>query len=97
MGNRFQLTAVSEEEKFANDCIDKGIAEIQRIERLLTTFNEESETALINRYAGIEPTSVSEETFCSSNDLSEYPMLHRAHLILLMVQWTNDYGILTPT
>ncbi|MFI5153767.1 MAG: FAD:protein FMN transferase [Chitinophagales bacterium] len=62
MGNRFQLTAVSEDENFANDCIDEGIEEIQRIEKLLTTFNEESETALINRNAGIQPTRVSEET-----------------------------------
>jgi FAD:protein FMN transferase len=63
MGNRFQLSAVGDNEKRAYDCIDKGIAEIQRIEKLLTTFNEESETALINRNAGISPVCVSEETF----------------------------------
>ncbi len=63
MGNRFQLTAVSEDDKFANDCIEAGITEIQRIEKLLTTFNEDSETALINRNAGIQTTRVSEETF----------------------------------
>ena len=63
MGNRFQLSAVSNNEKWAYDCIDKGITEIQRIESLLTTFNEESETALINRNAGIRPVSVSRETF----------------------------------
>jgi thiamine biosynthesis lipoprotein len=63
MGNRFQLTAVSENEEFSHACIDAGIAEIQRIERLLTTYNEESETALINRHAGIKPVVVSEETF----------------------------------
>jgi len=63
MGNRFQLSAVSESEESANMGIDAGIKEIQRIEKLLTTYNEESETARINRFAGIEPVNVSEETF----------------------------------
>jgi len=63
MGNRFQLSAVSESEESANMGIDAGIKEIQRIEKLLTTYNEESETARINRFAGIEPVTVSEETF----------------------------------
>ena len=63
MGNLFQLSAMGDDENQANNCIDAGIAEIRRIEKLLTTFNEESETALINRYAGIKPVRVSEETF----------------------------------
>jgi FAD:protein FMN transferase len=63
MGNRFQLSAMSEHEDWAYECIDAGIHEIQRIEKLLTTYNEESETALINRYAGLNPVTVSEETF----------------------------------
>lgn len=63
MGNCFQLSVVGENEEWANSCIDAGVGEIQRIEKLLTTFNEESETARINRFAGIEPVVVSEETF----------------------------------
>jgi len=63
MGNRFQLSVVGDNEKCAYDCIDAGITEIQRIEKLLTTFNEESETALINRNAGMHPVCVSRETF----------------------------------
>jgi thiamine biosynthesis lipoprotein len=63
MGNRFQLSAVSDQETTAHASIDAGIAEIQRIEKLLTTFNEESETALINRNAGVRPVVVSEETY----------------------------------
>ncbi len=63
MGNRFQLSAVAYNETFANHCIDAAIEEIRRIEKLLTTFSEESETANINRNAGIEPVKVSEETF----------------------------------
>lgn len=63
MGNRFQLSVVGEDEGWANVCIDAGISEIQRIEKLLTTYNEESETAQINLQAGIQPVAVSEETF----------------------------------
>lgn len=63
MGNRFQITAVHYDKAFANACIDAAIAEIQRIEKLLTTFSDDSETALINNNAGVAPVQVSEETF----------------------------------
>ncbi|HEX3080155.1 MAG TPA: FAD:protein FMN transferase [Puia sp.] len=63
MGNHFQISAVAENEEWAYACIDAGILEIQRIEKLLTTFSEESETALINRNAGVKPVAVSRETF----------------------------------
>ena len=61
MGNRFEITVVHEDAAWAQDCIDDAINEIRRIERLLTTFNEESETNRINRYAGIMPVKVSDE------------------------------------
>ncbi|HEX7458830.1 MAG TPA: FAD:protein FMN transferase [Ginsengibacter sp.] len=63
MGNHFEISAVSDNEAWANECIDAGIHEIQRIEKLLTTFNEDSETSFINRYAGMAPVTVSRETF----------------------------------
>src|SRR5450432_2883581 len=63
MGNDFQISAVGEAEDWAHERIDAGIAEIRRIETLLTTFNEASETSLINRNAGIKPVPVSRETF----------------------------------
>jgi thiamine biosynthesis lipoprotein len=63
MGNRFQISVVCRNETWANECIDAAVHEIQRIERLLTTFDESSETSLINRNAGIMPVEVSRETF----------------------------------
>ena len=63
MGNRFQLSVVGDNPEWANRCIDAGVAEISRIEQLLTTYSEDSETAAINRRAGISPVKVSEETF----------------------------------
>ncbi|MCG2792012.1 MAG: FAD:protein FMN transferase [Weeksellaceae bacterium] len=63
MGNAFEITVVDEDEKLANHHIDAAIAEIQRIEKLLTTFSEESQTNLINRNAGIKPVKVDAEVF----------------------------------
>jgi thiamine biosynthesis lipoprotein len=63
MGNRFELSAVAGDEEWANQKIDAGVREIQRIERLLTTFNDYSETNIVNSNAGIAPVKVSRETF----------------------------------
>jgi thiamine biosynthesis lipoprotein len=63
MGNHFEFTAVGNDEQWANHRIDAGIAEIQRIEQLLTTFSADSETNQINSNAGIAPVAVSRETF----------------------------------
>jgi thiamine biosynthesis lipoprotein len=63
MGNHFELSVVAGEQEQAFQWIDAGVREIQRIERLLTTFDEASETNLINRNAGIAPVRVSRETF----------------------------------
>lgn len=63
MGNRFELTVVSDDKDWAGQRIDEAVEEIRRIERLLTTFNEESQTNLINRFAGIRPVKVDKEIF----------------------------------
>jgi thiamine biosynthesis lipoprotein len=47
----------------ANRSIDAAINEIKRIEKLLTTYHDSSETNLINRNAGIAAVKVSEEIF----------------------------------
>ncbi len=61
MGNHFEITVVAENEDWANEKIEIGVKEIQRIEKLLTTFASNSETNLINDNAGIAPVKVSEE------------------------------------
>lgn len=62
MGNHFEITVVATNEKWAFEKIDLGVLEIKRIEKLLTTYAEDSETNLINKFAGIRPVAVSEET-----------------------------------
>jgi len=61
MGNNFEISVVAEEEAWAFEKIDRAIQEIQRIEKLLTTFNDQSETNRINANAGIKPVRVSTE------------------------------------
>jgi len=63
MGNRFEISVVANDESFANSCIDEAVGEIRRIEKLLTTFDESSQTNLINRNAGIAPVKVDREIF----------------------------------
>ncbi|TDX01726.1 FAD:protein FMN transferase [Dinghuibacter silviterrae] len=63
MGNRFELSVIAEDEAWAMARITDGVEEIRRIERLLTTFSDDSETARVNRHAGEHPVAVSEETF----------------------------------
>ena len=63
MGNRFELSVVSPDADWANDCISEAITEISRIERLLTTYSDDSQTAQINANAGIRPVPVDEEVF----------------------------------
>lgn len=63
MGNHFEISVVSDDEAWADERIDMGVNEIRRIEKILTTFKDDSETNLINRNAGIQPVKVSEEVF----------------------------------
>jgi len=63
MGNRFEISVVSSDEAWANDCIDAGVDEIRRIEKLFTTFDNQSQTNQINANAGIAPIKVDDEVF----------------------------------
>jgi FAD:protein FMN transferase len=56
MGNMFEITD-------GNNKIEAAIDEIVRIEKLLTTYNENSQTNQINSNAGIKPIKVDREVF----------------------------------
>jgi thiamine biosynthesis lipoprotein len=63
MGNRFAFTVVSDDAAWAQERIDAAIAEIDRIEQLLTTFKDTSQTNKINSNAGVAPVKVDVEVF----------------------------------
>jgi FAD:protein FMN transferase len=65
MGNRFEISVVEGNDniQFAESCIDLAVAEIKRIENLLTTYNDNSQTNQANLAAGIHPVKVDREVF----------------------------------
>lgn len=63
MGNRFEISVVSADADWANARLTDAVAEISRIERLLTTFDSTSQTNQINANAGIRPVQVDAEVF----------------------------------
>lgn len=63
MGNMFEITVVADDEAIAYAAIENAIAEIRRIELLLTTFNDNSQTSQINASAGIAAVKVDREVF----------------------------------
>ncbi|MBI1342702.1 MAG: FAD:protein FMN transferase [Terrimonas sp.] len=63
MGNQFEISVVAEDRDWAEKRIREAVQEIQRIEQLLSTYQENSETNQINRQAGIQPVKVSREVY----------------------------------
>lgn len=63
MGNRFEISIVMDDEEKGLELIEEAVNEIRRIEKILTTFDENSQTNLVNRYAGIKPVRVDREVF----------------------------------
>lgn len=61
MGNAFELTVVGKDEDWALEKIGLAIAEIKRIEKLLTTFSDDSQTNQVNREAGRSAVKVDRE------------------------------------
>lgn len=58
MGNRFEFTLIVDDVDFGENAIDLAIEEIKRIEELLSTFKDNSQTNQINDAAGLAPVRV---------------------------------------
>ncbi len=63
MGSRFEITVVHATQKSAHEAIDAGWAEIDRVEKMISSWSEDSETSAINNAAGSAPVKVSQELF----------------------------------
>jgi thiamine biosynthesis lipoprotein len=63
MGNRFEFSVVSDDQQVAHHFIDLAIAEVTRIEALLSTFKDDSLTSMVNAAAGMHPVKVNKEFF----------------------------------
>ena len=87
MGNQFEFTVITASENEAEKLFEVAITEIQRIEKLLTTFSNDSITAKINEMAGIQAVEVDDEVF---------QLIKRAQFISKITQGAFDisYGSL---
>lgn len=63
MGTRFEITVIAPNEDIGYINIDEAVSEIERIERMISSWDETSETSLINKNAGIKPVKVSPELY----------------------------------
>lgn len=63
MGSSFEITVVTEGEDFAKESLAIAKKEIIRIENLISSWDQKSETSRINRNAGIAAVEVSKELF----------------------------------
>lgn len=63
MGSRFDITVVSVDEELGYINIQEAVGEIRRIEKLISSWDSDSETSVINKNAGIKPVKVSLELF----------------------------------
>lgn len=63
MGSKFEITVVSDSKEKGEEYIDLAIEEICRIERIISSWDKDSETSRVNNNAGIQPVKVSQELF----------------------------------
>lgn len=63
MGDKFEISVVGNDHLLANEQINIAICEINRVEKLLSAFGDDSNIKQINRNAGIEPVKANGEIF----------------------------------
>ncbi|SIR33148.1 FAD:protein FMN transferase [Maribacter ulvicola] len=63
MGSRFDITVVAKDPVEGNSYISLAINEIARIEKLISSWDLNSQTSEINRNAGVKPVKVNAELF----------------------------------
>ena len=83
MGSVFDLTLVANNQVEADQLFEQAISEIDRIERLISSWNQASETSQVNQMAGKKAVKVTKEL---------YDLVFRAKAI---AQLTN--GAFDPT
>lgn len=63
MGSRWQITIVAKDSSLAEQNIDTVIAEVSRIENLISDWKPTSQISQVNSNAGIKPIKVDKEVF----------------------------------
>lgn len=81
MGSRFEITVIHSVDTVAWHAINAAIAEIKRIERLISSWDNNSQTSMINANAGKSPVKVDEEL---------YQLIYRAKKVSALTQGAFD-------
>ncbi|MES2274614.1 MAG: FAD:protein FMN transferase [Bacteroidota bacterium] len=63
MGTPFEISVVGVDGEWAMERVKSAVAEIKRIDKLLTTLSADSQANLINHSAGIAPVKINGELF----------------------------------
>ncbi len=63
MGTQFEIIVVAPNEDIGYINIDEAVSEIRRIEKIISSWDRNSETSKINQNAGIKPVKVCPELF----------------------------------
>ena len=63
MGSDFEITIVDNDQANAENMINIAIEEISRIEKLISSWDKNSQTSLINLNAGVKPVKIDLELF----------------------------------
>ena len=63
MGSDFEITIVDNDQANAENMINLAIEEISRIEKLISSWDKNSQTSLININAGVKPVKIDLELF----------------------------------
>ena len=63
MGMRFEISIVAKDPHWANERVEDAVTEINRVEKLISAFNDDSTVNEINRNAGIRPVKTDAEIF----------------------------------
>ncbi|GAB2974521.1 FAD:protein FMN transferase [Mucilaginibacter puniceus] len=100
MGDNFEISVVGNDPVWANQHIDTALNEISRVEKLLSTFSDDSIINQINRNAGIAPVKVSTEIFnmfSRALQISEltYGVFDITYASVEKDLYTRDSGLLT--
>lgn len=81
MGSRFEITVVASDASQADTYIDAAVSEISRIEKLISSWDHNSQTSRINSQAGMEAVRV---------DTELYGLIERAIKISKLTQGAFD-------
>jgi thiamine biosynthesis lipoprotein len=63
MGMRFEISIVAENSRWADERVQDAIKEINRVEKLISAFSDDSTVNEINRNAGVKPVKTNAEIF----------------------------------